>query len=191
MKRTILLLFLLSAVIKTLGQDVCTDAAARYEKSLNPDSGNHLQLNDRVINEFMAGNDAFLQDPQGEYGDWLELYNRTGNTIDLTGMYLTDRPGNTMKWEFPDTSMAPNGYLIIWIDDDEEDTPGPAPRARATRTTGPRPTGRPVIPSTRPRTAAVRRHRGDWRTSSGTLSAERPRRRAARRRQPLPRQAAI
>jgi hypothetical protein len=123
MKRTILLLFLLFIVMKTFGQNVRTDDSVRDSRFQASGTGHHSQLNDLVINEFMAGNDTFIQDPQGEYGDWLELYNRTGNTIDLTGMVLTDDPG-TLKWEFPDTSMAPHGYLLIWIDDDEEDTPG-------------------------------------------------------------------
>ncbi|MHC4315710.1 MAG: hypothetical protein ACYSW3_24975, partial [Planctomycetota bacterium] len=28
-----------------------------------------------VINEFMAENDRFIQDPNGDYHDWIEIYN--------------------------------------------------------------------------------------------------------------------
>ena len=40
-----------------------------------------------VINELMADNDNTVPDPQGDYDDWLELYNRTDSPIVLTGMY--------------------------------------------------------------------------------------------------------
>jgi hypothetical protein len=85
--------------------------------------GNNL-IGNLVINEFMAGNSMTLQDPQGQYDDWLELYNRTEQSISVNGMYLTDDPQIPLKWSFPDTSIEATGYLLIWIDDDEEDSPG-------------------------------------------------------------------
>ncbi len=35
------------------------------------------------INEFMADNDFFIADPQGEYDDWIELYNAGEQYISL------------------------------------------------------------------------------------------------------------
>ena len=32
-----------------------------------------LTTNTLVINEFMASNSSYIQDPQGQYDDWLEL----------------------------------------------------------------------------------------------------------------------
>ena len=43
-----------------------------------------------VINELLASNSANAQDAQGEYADWVELYNAGESTADLSGMYLTD-----------------------------------------------------------------------------------------------------
>ena len=75
-----------------------------------------------VINELMADNDNILADPQGDYDDWLELHNRTGSPITLTGMYLSDKEDNPTKWEFPEnTSIPANGYLIVWLDEDHND----------------------------------------------------------------------
>lgn len=77
-----------------------------------------------VINEFMADNDKAVIDPQGDYDDWLELYNLTDAPIVLTGMYLSDKEDNPTKWEFPENTEIPaNGYLIVWLDEDVEDTP--------------------------------------------------------------------
>ena len=42
------------------------------------------------INEFLAANDTVNQDPQGDYDDWIEIYNSGNSQIDMSGMYLTD-----------------------------------------------------------------------------------------------------
>ena len=75
-----------------------------------------------VINELMADNDNTIDDPQGDYDDWLELYNRTDKPIMLTGMYLSDKEDNPTKWAFPENTEIPaNGYLIVWLDEDHDD----------------------------------------------------------------------
>ncbi len=77
-----------------------------------------------VINELMADNDTTIADPQGDYDDWLELYNLTDSPVMLTGMYLSDKEDNLTKWEFPENTEIPaNGYLVVWLDEDGEDAP--------------------------------------------------------------------
>ena len=77
-----------------------------------------------VINELMADNDNTLADPQGDYDDWLELYNLTDSAVLLSGMYLSDKENEPTKWEFPENTEIPaNGYLIVWLDEDGEDAP--------------------------------------------------------------------
>lgn len=72
-----------------------------------------------VINELMAANTKSLTDPQGQYEDWLELHNLTDKTVNLTGMYLTDKVDNLKKWEFPENTTIPaHGYLLVWLDED-------------------------------------------------------------------------
>jgi hypothetical protein len=69
----------------------------------------------------MASNDATQADQDGEFDDWIELYNNSGSAIDLEGYFLSDDADELMKWSFPaGSSIASNGYLIIWADDDEE-----------------------------------------------------------------------
>jgi len=79
-----------------------------------------------VINEFMASNNSCIQDPQGQYDDWIEIYNYGVNTIDIGGMYLTDNPSSPTKWQIPGsnsavTTIAAGGYLLIWADNDTTD----------------------------------------------------------------------
>ena len=77
-----------------------------------------------LINEFMAGNDSVLADPQGDYDDWIELYNSSSETVDLGGMYLTDDLEDKTAWQFPaGTQIAGNSYLLVWADKDPEDNP--------------------------------------------------------------------
>ena len=69
------------------------------------------------INEFMANNDAAVAGPDGIYPDWVELFNAGNETIDLTGMYLTDDLHNSDKWQFSNgSSIEAGGYLVIWAD---------------------------------------------------------------------------
>ncbi|QQS35351.1 MAG: CotH kinase family protein [Ignavibacteriales bacterium] len=77
---------------------------------------------DVVINEFLAQN-TLIPDPSGEFDDWIELYNNTNAEINLSGMYLSDDATQPTLWQFPDsTTIAPNGYLIVWADEDSGQT---------------------------------------------------------------------
>jgi len=74
-----------------------------------------------VINEVLASNGHTLADPQGEYDDWIELYNRGDAPVNLAGMYLTDDLAAPTKWQFPKNSSAlttipAHGYLLVWAD---------------------------------------------------------------------------
>ncbi len=78
-----------------------------------------------VINELMASNNTTIADPQGNYDDWIELFNTSNETVDLSGMYLSDNPENPLKWRFPaGTTIASGGYIIVWADEDAGDVPG-------------------------------------------------------------------
>ncbi len=70
-----------------------------------------------VINEIMASNSKTLADPQGEYDDWIELYNRAAEDLDLGGCSLTDSLADPQKWQIPAGIIIPaHGYLLIWAD---------------------------------------------------------------------------
>jgi len=81
--------------------------------------GTLVEIGDVVINEFMASNEITVADQDGEFEDWIELYNNGTQAVDLSGHYLTDDATDLTKWAFPDgTTIAANGYLIIWADED-------------------------------------------------------------------------
>ncbi len=77
------------------------------------------------INEIMASNSTTVSDNEGQYEDWIEIYNAGSVSINLANYYLTDDPTNLTKWHIPNTSSAEttidaNGYLIFWLDNDPE-----------------------------------------------------------------------
>ena len=67
-----------------------------------------------VINEFMAANATTIQDDDGDFSDWLELYNPGPAAFDLTGCYLSDDPDNPLRWRFPAAALPADGFLLIW-----------------------------------------------------------------------------
>jgi hypothetical protein len=74
-----------------------------------------------VINEVMASNRQTLADPQGEFDDWIELYNKGSAAVDVGGCYLTDNLSDPTKWQIPEntpaaTTIAAHGFLLIWAD---------------------------------------------------------------------------
>jgi hypothetical protein len=76
-----------------------------------------------AINEFVAINQNGAQNEYAKSNDWIELYNTTTSSLSLYGLYLSDDPTNLMKFAFPEnTSIAGNGYLAIWADEDSTST---------------------------------------------------------------------
>ena len=67
-----------------------------------------------VISEFMAVNDNGLTDEDGATSDWIELFNPTGNPIDLAGYRLSDNASNSNKWVFPAVTLAPSDFLLVF-----------------------------------------------------------------------------
>ena len=73
------------------------------------------------INEVSAQNGIYVNE-QFKRNDWLELYNTTGNPIDVEGMYLTNSPKNPKKYKITKgdsqagTIIPAHGYLVIWCD---------------------------------------------------------------------------
>jgi len=70
-----------------------------------------------VINEFMASNAMTFPDIVNyeDFPDWIELYNTTNKSLDISGWYLTDNLNNTEKFKIPEGSYIPaNGYKIIF-----------------------------------------------------------------------------
>ncbi len=74
-----------------------------------------------LITEFMASNDSVLADEDGDFSDWIEIFNAGTNTVNLNGWILADR--NT-QWTFPATNLAPNSFLVVFASNKNKRIPG-------------------------------------------------------------------
>ncbi len=81
---------------------------------------------DILITEFMAKDNYVLRDDDGQFVDWIELYNPTNQPVDLTGWHLTDDNTRPHKWTFPATLLNAGDYLIVYASGKDRATPGAA-----------------------------------------------------------------
>ena len=73
-----------------------------------------LSYSQILINEYSASNIDGINDAFGDKEDWVELYNTTGTSVDLTGWYISDSYGNPLKWTFPAANINANDHKLIF-----------------------------------------------------------------------------
>jgi len=67
-----------------------------------------------IINEFMSDNSSTIQDMDGEFSDWMELYNNSNSAINLFDYSLSDDIEEPDKWTFPNIILPPYEYILIF-----------------------------------------------------------------------------
>ncbi len=91
----------------TVGSTFGTDTATYEVKVAHP-------ANHPVISEFMADNNTTLADEDGQFSDWIEIYNPTAAPINLSGHFLTDNKSEPTLWPFPSVSLPAGGHLLVF-----------------------------------------------------------------------------
>lgn len=99
-------------------------------RSLYDDLGVGLDLNAEIraqfradglyISELMASNSLTIADQNGEYSDWIEIYNGSGAEVNLAGYTLTDDPLSRRKFVFPDRVLPAGGRLLVFASGRED-----------------------------------------------------------------------
>ncbi len=76
----------------------------------------YYSINAQVtINEFSASNLNGFLDSYGKSEDWIEIYNSSTETVDLSGYHLSDKESKPAKWEIPMGTLIPGeGYLVFY-----------------------------------------------------------------------------
>jgi len=78
-----------------------------------------------VINEIMASNGTTFSDEDGDYEDWIELYNSGDKMVNLDGWGISDDYDNPFRWVLPAVTIEPDEYLLIWASNkDRSDVDG-------------------------------------------------------------------
>ncbi|MCP4631318.1 MAG: hypothetical protein GY855_00215 [candidate division Zixibacteria bacterium] len=71
-----------------------------------------------VINELMANNTSSNADEMGDFDDWIEVANIGDSPINLLGLGLSDHWEGAADFIFPDTTLSPGEYIIVWADEE-------------------------------------------------------------------------
>lgn len=68
------------------------------------------------INEVQARNlSTLISEISGNYDDWIELYNESDSSINISNWYLSDSKKTPNKWSFPkQTIIEPNNYVVVF-----------------------------------------------------------------------------
>jgi len=67
-----------------------------------------------LISEFMASNVTTLTDEDGDYSDWIEIYDPCLPTVNLDGWYLTDDAASPTKWRLPAVQLNRGGSIVVF-----------------------------------------------------------------------------
>ena len=69
------------------------------------------------INEMMSSNSFTIADEDGDFSDWIEIYNSESTSVDLSGYGLSDDVSTPYKWILPSLTIAPKDHLLIFASD--------------------------------------------------------------------------
>ena len=76
-------------------------------------SSYHITAQDVRINEVVSSNSMYT-DEDGDTPDWLEIHNFGSEVVSMNGWTLSDDSNDLGKWTFPNSTLAPNEYLLLW-----------------------------------------------------------------------------
>lgn len=107
----LLLLVCLAAALCACGQQGVAGAAAEPILEETPEPTPPPPLPDVIISELMPSNKATLADATGSFPDWLELYNRSEEPVELGGCLLT---AGRKAWTLPALQLEGHGYALIF-----------------------------------------------------------------------------
>ena len=84
------------------------------------DEPRELDVSPICINELSPANDIYVND-YGKRADWIELYNRGRQPVDLADWYFSDDENNPAKYKISSSAGAstviqPGGHIVIWCD---------------------------------------------------------------------------
>lgn len=76
-----------------------------------------------VINEVCSANDSVIKDDEGDYEDWIELYNTDTNDINLYDYSLTKYIDSPEKWYFPGIIIKAKSHLTVFASGKNRQSP--------------------------------------------------------------------
>ena len=77
-------------------------------------NGDYIKTSKLYVSEIMSSNSYTIEDEDGEYSDYIEIYNGYDYSINLDGYYLSDDEFEPKKWMFDEIIIKPKEYLLIF-----------------------------------------------------------------------------
>ena len=77
-------------------------------------NNDYIKTGKLYVSEIMASNNYTIKDDDGDYSDYIEIYNGYKNSINLSNYHLSDDEYDTKKWTFPDITIKSNEYIIVY-----------------------------------------------------------------------------
>jgi hypothetical protein len=65
------------------------------------------------ISEIVSSNTDYT-DEDGDMPDWLEIHNYGNQDVSINGWFLSDDINDLTQWTFPNITLTPNEYLLLW-----------------------------------------------------------------------------
>ena len=101
--------------------------AALFDGAAGPRGGSSAPVfdpNGLMISELMPMNRSTLADMDGDFSDWIELYNGSARAINLENYALSDSERSLRKWVFPAVTLQPGQYLVVFASGKNRRDPG-------------------------------------------------------------------
>lgn len=99
-------------------------AAGSKDDSGTNDVGTDSTPKGLIINEVVTSSQNSLRTEDGSAPDWIELYNNSSSTINLSGLTLSDDPNTPAKSPLPAVSLKSDEYLVVLCDGAESSDDG-------------------------------------------------------------------
>ncbi|MBP5684732.1 MAG: lamin tail domain-containing protein, partial [Bacilli bacterium] len=80
------------------------------------DDKDYIKTGNLYISEIVSSNSYTYKNEDGEYVDYIEIYNGNSYDVDLLNYHLTDSIVDTNKWTFPSITIKSHEYMIIYAD---------------------------------------------------------------------------
>ncbi|HOD02060.1 MAG TPA: lamin tail domain-containing protein, partial [Clostridiales bacterium] len=95
---------------------LCACGGKNTGDTTTPDTSPAPEVTGIIINEYCCKNTNIIYDSEGDYCDWVELYNTTDSSFSLAKYFLSDDEADTKKWAFPDnTVIEPKAFLLVFL----------------------------------------------------------------------------
>ena len=66
------------------------------------------------LNEIVSSNASTIFDEDGDFPDWIEIYNSGQSALQLKGYGLSDDIDEPFDWVFPKYELNPHSFLVLF-----------------------------------------------------------------------------